>query len=146
MFIWPIGIIWHWESGGLRAIHIYVIDFQEISQGSGFLLHKFWWPLTPNFLTAKWSLWVIWTSLHGYFFSAIFFFIWPLLVEAWMLFIFNQIGNLGDLKEASASMAYFSQNNGRRENSPANEKFSECPINFAQKANAGRQCRQWQNW
>ena len=36
------------------------------------LLHKFWWPLTPNFLTAKWSLWVMWTSLHGYFFCAIF--------------------------------------------------------------------------
>ena len=77
MFIWPIGIIWHWESGGLRAIHIYVIDFQEISQGSGFLLHKFWWPLTPHFLTAKLSLWVIWTSLHGYFFSASFFYLSP---------------------------------------------------------------------
>ena len=80
MFIWPIGIIWQWESGGLRAIHIYVIDFQEISQGSGFLLHKFWWPLTPHFLTAKWSLWVIWTSLRGYFFCDIFS-NWPLSVE-----------------------------------------------------------------
>ena len=63
------------------AVRIYVIDFQEISQGTAFLLHKIGWPLTPHFLSAKWSLRVIWTSLYGCFFSSILFLFEPFLLS-----------------------------------------------------------------
>ena len=52
----------------------YVIKFQKNPRGrTAFLLDKFAGPLTPDFFTTKSSLyWVIWTSRHGYIFSAIF--------------------------------------------------------------------------
>ena len=73
MFIWTKGIIWRWEKGGLRAPQILLHKFSKISQGSPILLHKIGGPVTPHFLTSKWSLWVISTSPGGYFSISILF-------------------------------------------------------------------------
>ena len=77
--IWAKGVVWRWKSGGFKAPpqkKNYVIKFQKHPRGrTAFLLDKFAGPLTPDFFTTKSSLyWVIWTSRHGYIFSAIFLF------------------------------------------------------------------------